>query len=273
MELEYKDIYDRYRNPLGRTLLRGARIGGQEYTLAVRVWIKSGDYFLIQQRQRSQRRWPGFWDCSAAGGVIAGETARQAAVREVKEELGITVDEKALLWACTTLSHSRFDDVFFIEQDIPLAQLCLQYSEVARVRWARAQNINAMIENGRFLPYGYFDRLLAMRGAPLRLKIERGIIDVMYSGVRAGSIALDNLGNGTARFLLDLEPGLIKAAVERLEQMLPQYTRLTTSVPRENHLLCTELEACGFQRLTERHTEVLYEKSQGFGWILQYDSL
>ena len=91
--MEMVDLYDENRLPLGRTAERHAPKGEGEYRTVVHVCVfDSRGRLLIQQRSREKAVWPEAWDVSAAGGVDAGETSRQAAEREFREELGIPLD-------------------------------------------------------------------------------------------------------------------------------------------------------------------------------------
>ena len=87
--MELVDLYDENRLPLGKTAERRTRREPGEYRTVVHVCIfNSEGQLLIQQRSEEKAIWPGKWDVSAAGAVDAGENSRQAAEREVGEELG-----------------------------------------------------------------------------------------------------------------------------------------------------------------------------------------
>jgi 16S rRNA (adenine1518-N6/adenine1519-N6)-dimethyltransferase len=61
---------------------------------AVHVFVigKKGQ-LLLQKRSMLKDVHPGTWDSSVAGHVDAGETYEEAAIRELEEEMGITVEE------------------------------------------------------------------------------------------------------------------------------------------------------------------------------------
>ena len=46
----------------------------------------------VQLRPITKRHYPGRWDISACGGIVSGETTKEAANRETLEEMGIDVD-------------------------------------------------------------------------------------------------------------------------------------------------------------------------------------
>lgn len=63
----------------------------------VHIWlINEKKQCLIQRRSLKKETFPGLWDVSCAGHVEAGESPKQAACREIHEELGLEVEEKNL---------------------------------------------------------------------------------------------------------------------------------------------------------------------------------
>ena len=130
--MEMVDLYDENRLPLGRTAERYAPKGEGEYRVVVHICVfDSRGRLLIQQRSREKAVWPEAWDVSAAGGVDAGETSRQAA-----------------------------------ERDRGLEELTLQKEEVARARWAELPEILDMVDRGEFIDYpkSFLAFLFDMRG-------------------------------------------------------------------------------------------------------------
>ncbi len=57
---------------------------------------QEGKLFL-QKRAATKQLFPGRWDLSATGRVRAGESCEDAAIRELREELGLEVEQLALL--------------------------------------------------------------------------------------------------------------------------------------------------------------------------------
>ena len=130
--MEMVDLYDENRLPLGRTAERYAPKGEGEYRVVVHICVfDSRGRLLIQQRSREKAVWPEAWDVSAAGGVDAGETSRQAAEREFREELGVALDLTGVRPSCTVNFDGGFDDFFLVERDLGLEELTLQKEEVA----------------------------------------------------------------------------------------------------------------------------------------------
>lgn len=66
---------------------------------AVHVMVEDGQGRLIlQKRSMNKQIQPGKWDTSVGGHVLAGEAVRDAALRELGEELGITGAEPVPLY-------------------------------------------------------------------------------------------------------------------------------------------------------------------------------
>ena len=165
--MELVDLYDENRAPLGRTAERYGPKGPGEYRTVVHVCAFSRDgRFLIQRRTENKHIWPGRWDLSVGGGVDAGETSRQAAEREFREELGIPLDLGTLRPSCTVNFDGGFDDFFLVERDVDLSAAVLQKEEVAQVRWAYLPEILDMVDQGAFIDYpkSFLAFLFDMRG-------------------------------------------------------------------------------------------------------------
>lgn len=148
------DLYDCWRNPLGHTALRGTRLSAGQYHLVVDICIFNlrGE-LLIQQRSPAKPTWPGFWDFSAAGSVNAGETSRQAASRELFEELGISHDFAAEVPVFQFLGRQYIGDFYLLHGEPDLGSLVLQQEEVQAVRWVTLAQLRELRETRAFLPY------------------------------------------------------------------------------------------------------------------------
>ena len=152
--MELVDLYDENRVPLGKTAERYGEKGPGEYRTVVHVCLfnKAGQ-LLIQQRAACKHIWPDKWDVTVGGGVDAGETPRQGAEREVREELGLDLDLTGLRPSVTVNFDGGFDDFFLLEREVDLSSLRLQEEEVAQVRWADWPEVEVLLENGAFITY------------------------------------------------------------------------------------------------------------------------
>lgn len=86
------------------------------------------------------------------GGVDHGETSLQAALRECKEELGITVDINNIELMLSFKRKYTFVDVWLVRQDFDIKDLVLQEDEVADVKWCSLDEIKNMAKNNELSP-------------------------------------------------------------------------------------------------------------------------
>jgi isopentenyldiphosphate isomerase len=152
--MEPVDLYDENRIPLGRTADRHAVCSEEEHRTVVHVAIFNGEgQLLIQRRVPEKVIWPNRWDLSVGGGVDAGETPREAAERECREELGYALDLTGVRPSVTVNYKGGFDDFFIVERDVKVSSLRLQKTEVSEARWATLDEVLALLAAEEFVVY------------------------------------------------------------------------------------------------------------------------
>lgn len=115
MSLEFWDLLDKEGNPTGRIHPRGKSLPKDLYHKCIDVWVynKEGK-ILLSKRSSDRPTFPGYWE-TTGGAVIAGEDSLEAAVRELKEEVGIDIDKDSGILLET---HPREWDDDFIYNDL-----------------------------------------------------------------------------------------------------------------------------------------------------------
>lgn len=153
-KIEYFDLVDEYRQPTGKFIERDEDSfeGGFRQVAHVCIFNSKGE-MLIQKRSHQKKCWRDAWDVSAGGGVVAGETSRQGAQRELFEELGLKYNFDKLMPHLTMNFDTGFDDYYILNMDIDLSKLKLQETEVCEVMWANKEKVLDMIDNGQFVLY------------------------------------------------------------------------------------------------------------------------
>ena len=152
--MELWDIYDENRVKQNRTMVRGEPYGEGDCHLVIHVCVFNGQgQMLIQKRQPFKQGFSGLWDVTVGGSAVMGDSSAQAAERELYEEIGLRVDLSHTRPHLTINREHLFDDFYLIEREVELSSLTLQGSEVEQVRWATREEILAMIDDGRFIPY------------------------------------------------------------------------------------------------------------------------
>lgn len=152
--MEKLDLYDINHKKTDQTMIRDQSQPKNLYRLAVGVAIfNSKSQMLIQKRTDDKKLFPSLWDVSAAGAVKSGESSQMGIQRELKEELGVSVDFSEIRPKVTTTFPTGFNDFYTLNLDLNISDLTLQKSEVVEVKWASQAEIKQMIFSGKFIPY------------------------------------------------------------------------------------------------------------------------
>ena len=159
--MEKWDLYTKYREKTGKEHIRGQMIPEGFYHLVVHVWIRNhrGEY-LISQRSASRPTFPLMWEC-VGGSVLKGESSIDGALREVKEEVGLDLEQKdgKLLFSKIRGSDVRYEckvfndimDVWLFEYDGALQLESATTDEVAACRWMTVSEIRKLYEDKKLV--------------------------------------------------------------------------------------------------------------------------
>ena len=97
MQDELIDIVTKSGDPTGQSALKSKIHSKGFYHNTVHIWFYTRDgEILLQQRAATKAIYPLLWDVSVAGHIDAGETIKDGAIREIKEEIGLTISKKKI---------------------------------------------------------------------------------------------------------------------------------------------------------------------------------
>ena len=154
---EYIDVVDKHGNPTGKIELKSIIHQQGYYHHTAHVWFynKQGEV-LLSQRSAKKTICPLMWDVSVAGHIDAGETPKQAAVREAQEEIGISISESSLksigVFPCCQLyengiQDNEFHNTFIAEISETMSAFTLQEEEVEALKFVSLDTLKKLIEN------------------------------------------------------------------------------------------------------------------------------
>ena len=153
--MELVDIYNNKHEKLDYIKNRKELTDG-EYRLSCFVWIiNDKDELLIQQRLATAKKCPNMWE-TASGGAVAGDNAKDGAIRELEEELGIIANEKDLQFIGSYSRINDFVEVFLLKSNISINELVLQEEEVQAAKWMKIDEFEKLIADGMASDTGYF---------------------------------------------------------------------------------------------------------------------
>ena len=145
--MELNDIYDKDRNPTGRTHRRGTPWRKGEYGFVVCVWVYDGTGKLLLTRRAPEKSFAGTWE-NSGGAALAGETSLQAVIRELSEETGIRAQPEEFQLLCSGRDRNAHYDFYCLHRSGD-TQILLQPGETDAYQWATFDQIHEMIEKGQ----------------------------------------------------------------------------------------------------------------------------
>ena len=153
--MELLDVLDEYGNNKGKTIERGQPLAEGEYILIIDVWIiNNSGKLLISKRAPDVRPDPDKWQ-PTTGCVIASEDSITAALRETKEELGITLNpQKGKMLRRFISWPGAIIDVWLFYQEVKISAITLCPNEIVDVKWASKEVVKSLYKNNDFIRYG-----------------------------------------------------------------------------------------------------------------------
>ena len=147
--MEYIDIVDENNNPTGKVKEKQQAHEDGNFHRTAHVWIiNDKNELLLQKRSASKKTHPNCWDISGAGHIKAGESVVDGAIRELKEELGVEVEEKDLQYIATIKStkNMEFQYVYLLNCNKEIEEYIFEDNEVSEVKYIFYKDLEKMVE-------------------------------------------------------------------------------------------------------------------------------
>ncbi len=181
---ELVDILDDKGNSTGETAMKSVAHRKGLFHPTVHVWFyNQRGQLLLQQRGKDKESHPLLWDVSVAGHVGAGENLEDSALREVFEEIGLTIEKKDLEKLGVfksvqkigdALTDCEFHHTYLSELRVALQQLKKQDSEVADLALVPltrfAEETWGMANPKKYVPHGASYYQAIVKAVKSRLK-------------------------------------------------------------------------------------------------------
>lgn len=147
--MEYLSIFDSNKRNLNKTIQRSQKPSMGEYYLICETCILSNNNLLVTLRSPTKKTDPNKWDI-VGGHVKFGETSREAAQREIKEELGLEIDPNKLVYMGTERNDVLFSDLFLLDTKINLSKIQFQKDEISAIKMVGYREFLRMLNGKQF---------------------------------------------------------------------------------------------------------------------------
>ena len=149
--MELLDVYDNNGNKTGRTIIRGdktAILNENEHIAVAVIFIENDNgEFLIQKSSQEK----GGVFSSTGGHVVSGEIPLETIRREVKEELGVDIDQEQIEEFGFLLYDKPLRYLYYLKKNILIDSLTIQKEEVEYVEYMDVPKIKKLIETNQML--------------------------------------------------------------------------------------------------------------------------
>ncbi|WP_438424017.1 NUDIX hydrolase [Aquimarina macrocephali] len=138
---ELIDILDETGEFTGEVKLKSEAHQLGLYHASVHIWFFTDlGEIVLQKRADDKDTYPGLWDISVAGHIGTGETPEDSAIREIKEEIGLSVSKDDLKFIGIYVAEktpkpdlydNEFHHIYISCLDVSIKTLTLQEEEVS----------------------------------------------------------------------------------------------------------------------------------------------
>lgn len=150
---ELLDVYDENKVKTNKVVDRqkGAIFQDGEFFLYSRCWIINSDKKILLTQRNLNKIHGGTWE-PTGGCVRSGETSKQGIIRELKEEIGVSLQEKDLTLIKTIKeirkTRSCFRDIYLAKKDIKISDINFLDGEVINAKYVTINEFKNMREKG-----------------------------------------------------------------------------------------------------------------------------
>lgn len=145
------ELWDAYDNEFNKikdvTLVRGEPIPNEIYHLVCEIIVKhiDGTYLLMQRD--FEKHYGGYWELTAGGSALQGETPVECVIRELKEETGVVATEMKELGRIVHDVHHSIYVEYLCVTNCDKSSITLQKGETINYRWIDKNNLLEMKED------------------------------------------------------------------------------------------------------------------------------
>ncbi len=144
---EIWDAYDKSFNKIeGKKLIRGETIPEGMYHLVCDIIVKHIDGTFLLMKRDLRKHFGGFWELTAGGSALGGETPLECGLRELAEETGIIATDLHEVKRIVHDGHRSLYVEYLCITDWDKTAVTLQEGETIEYKWVEKEEILRMTE-------------------------------------------------------------------------------------------------------------------------------
>lgn len=152
---EYWDAYDENRHLLPGTIINRDTFSTlDDYHLVVQVLLlhKKDHTVLFMRRSDNKATFPAYYEATAGGAALRGETSEEAARRELKEETHLEVEQLNLLYQVTDKENHMHFDKYLALTNADKEAVHYQEGETDGHVWVEPSHLSDFLTQARVVP-------------------------------------------------------------------------------------------------------------------------
>lgn len=152
---ELWDVYDINKNKTGKIAERGVtKLQNGEYHIAVQAVIINSKGDILISKRAAYKKYGLMWELNG-GSILKGETSIEGMIRELKEELGITViSEDAIFFkeVRRERDESYIKELWLFRKDIEIEEITFPDGEAIEAKWVTINQFIDMFNKEEIVP-------------------------------------------------------------------------------------------------------------------------
>lgn len=152
---ELWDVYDINKNKTGKIAERGVtKLQNGEYHIAVEAVIINHKGDILISKRAAHKKYGLMWELNG-GSILKGETSIEGMIRELKEELGITVFSEEAIFLKEVrrdnVSHC-IKEIWLFRKDIEIEEITFPDGEAIEAKWVTINQFIDMFNKEEIVP-------------------------------------------------------------------------------------------------------------------------
>lgn len=152
--MEIWDAYDQDEQKLGFDLVRDEPVAKGVYHVVVEIYTVTQDKEILVTQRHHNKTYPLYWEVTG-GSILKNETPLLGALRELKEETGIKVDEEGMI-PIYTQRYSKYHTIFkgfMTVIDKNKVTIKLQDQETIDYKWIPFHQYKQFMKTQKFIRF------------------------------------------------------------------------------------------------------------------------